>query len=45
MPQSFAAAYLHYVFSTKNREPWFDPNWADRLFTSAASRTGTSSGS
>lgn len=31
MPQSFAAAYLHFVFSTKNREPWIEPAWADRL--------------
>ena len=32
MPQSFAAAYLHFVFSTKNREPWIEPAWADRLY-------------
>ncbi|MBX3397137.1 MAG: IS200/IS605 family transposase [Gemmataceae bacterium] len=32
MPQSFAAAYLHFVFNTKNREPWIEPAWADRLY-------------
>ena len=32
MPQSLAAAYLHIVFSTKNREPTIDPAWAENLY-------------
>jgi REP element-mobilizing transposase RayT len=32
VPQSFAAVYLHYVFSTKNREPLIRPTWAKRLY-------------
>lgn len=32
MPQSLAAAYLHIVFSTKNREPMIDADLAERLF-------------
>jgi REP element-mobilizing transposase RayT len=30
MPQSFAAVYLHVVFSTKNRDPWLTPELAPR---------------
>lgn len=32
MPQSFAAAYMHVVFSTKNRVPMIDAEIADRLY-------------
>ena len=32
MPQSLAAAYLHIVFSTKNREPMIDADLVERLF-------------
>lgn len=32
MPQSFAAIYLHIVFSTKNREPRIDRDLQPRLF-------------
>jgi putative transposase len=32
MPQSLAQAYLHFVFSTKNRTPWLsDPTIRDEL--------------
>jgi REP element-mobilizing transposase RayT len=32
VPQSFAAVYVHYVFSTKNREPLIRPAWTKRLY-------------
>jgi REP element-mobilizing transposase RayT len=32
VPQSIASIHLHLIFSTKNREPWVSPNWADRLY-------------
>ncbi len=32
MPQSFAAIYLHIVFSTKNRQPRMDRDFQPRLF-------------
>ncbi len=32
MPQSFAAVYLHVVFSTKNRESLIAPDLAPRLY-------------
>ena len=32
MPQSFAAVYVHVVFSTKNREPTIHSDWSERLF-------------
>src|SRR5438874_2626310 len=32
MPQSFAAMYVHLVFSTKNRAPTLQPAWATRLY-------------
>ena len=31
MPQSLSSILIHLVFSTKNREPWIDPAWRDRL--------------
>ena len=32
MPQSFAAVYLHVIFSTKRREPLITPDLAARLY-------------
>src|SRR5438093_4745116 len=32
MPQSFAAVYVHVVFSTKNRSPMIRSDWRERLF-------------
>lgn len=32
MPQSFAAMYVHVVFSTKNRAPLIKPDWSERLY-------------
>ncbi len=32
MPQSFAAMYAHIIFSTKNREPFVDKSWQNRLY-------------
>lgn len=32
MPQSLARNVIHLVFSTKNREPFIDPDIRDRLF-------------
>ena len=32
MPQSLAKAYLHAVFSTKNRKPLLADGWRDELF-------------
>jgi REP element-mobilizing transposase RayT len=32
MPQSFAAMYVHVIFSTKNREPWIEVDLRERLF-------------
>lgn len=32
MPQSFTCLHYHIVFSTKNREPWIDDAWRDRLY-------------
>ena len=32
MPQSLAKVYVHFVFSTKNREPILDAAWRDELF-------------
>jgi len=32
MPQSFAAMYVHVVFSTKQRAPSINPAWVDRLY-------------
>ena len=34
MPQSFAAAHLHYVFSTKHRHPFLTPAIAPRIYES-----------
>ncbi len=32
MPQSLASVHVHFVFSTKNREPWIPAEVADRLY-------------
>jgi putative transposase len=32
MPQSFAAVYVHIVFSTKHRAPAIRSEWSDRLY-------------
>lgn len=32
MPQSFAAMYVHVVFSTKNRAPLINSEWSERLY-------------
>lgn len=31
MPQSLASVAVHFVFSTKAREPWIRDEWAERL--------------
>ena len=32
MPQSLVCLPVHFVFSTKGREPWIGDEWADRLY-------------
>jgi len=32
MPQSFGVHNAHFVFSTKNREPWIREEWAEDLY-------------
>lgn len=32
MPQSLACMPVHFVFSTKGREPWIQREWAGRLY-------------
>ena len=32
MPQSLACLPVHFVFSTKGREPWVCEEWAERLY-------------
>jgi putative transposase len=32
MPQSLASLHQHIVFSTKNREPWLTPEYAQRVY-------------
>jgi putative transposase len=31
MPQSLSRVILHIIFSTKNREPWLDPDVRPRM--------------
>ena len=31
MPQSLSKVILHIIFSTRNREPWLDPNVRPRM--------------
>ena len=35
MPQSLVCLPVHFVFSTKGREPWVRGEWADRLYAYA----------
>jgi len=35
MPQSLVCLPVHFVFSTKGREPWVHDEWADRLYAYA----------
>ena len=32
MPQSLVCVPIHFVFSTKGREPWIREEWASRLY-------------
>jgi REP element-mobilizing transposase RayT len=32
MPQSLASLHVHFIFSTKNREPWLTAEFRPRLF-------------
>jgi len=32
MPQSFGVLNMHFVFSTKNREPWIREEWAGEFY-------------
>ena len=32
MPHTYNCCYIHYVFSTKRREPWITPELQERLF-------------
>ncbi len=36
MPQSLSQAYLHLVFSTKDRHPWISPSWECDLWAYVA---------